>query len=88
MRNEFVLDIPSNIVLLLGWTDQYDDDYFWVIYNENREIVLDSCCGGFVRLKGKLNGFDYYNIQHRWELNNPSLADVLNTVKERGIILK
>jgi len=88
MRNEFVFDIPFNIVLLLGWTDQYDDDYYWVIYSKNRGIVRYSCCGGFVRLKGKLNGFDYYNIQHQWELNNPSLDSILNIVKEKGIILK
>ena len=87
MRNEFVLGVPSEVVLLLGWTDQYEDDFYWVVYN-NHEINLHSCCGGFIRLKGKLSRFHYYHIQRVWQMNNPKLEDVLNMVKEKGIVLK
>jgi len=69
MRNELVID-HLEIVKLLGWTDQYDDDYYWVIlrYKDNK-IVLSSCVSGFKRLKGKLSGFDYYQLEDWWKLN-------------------
>jgi len=73
---------------LLGWTDQYEDDYYWVIYNNKREVVLSSCVGGFTRLKRKLGGFEYYQIKDIWEMNNPPLSKILEEVRNRGIILK
>ena len=30
-KNEIVLFPPWDICRLLGWTDQYEDDYYWVI---------------------------------------------------------
>lgn len=90
-RNELVLDSPFNVVRLLGWTDQYQDekygDYYWVV--ETRvDVELRSCVGGFVWLRKRLSGFEYYSALNVWELNTLPLNDVLNVVKDKGIILK
>jgi hypothetical protein len=90
-RNELVLDSPFNVVRLLGWTDQYQDekygDYYWVV--ETRvDVELLSCVGGFVWLRKRLSGFEYYSALNVWELNTLPLNDVLNVVKDKGIILK
>ena len=86
-RNELVLDSPFKIVKLLGWTDQYEDDYYWVVF-DRQDISLYSCVGGFVWLKGKISGFDYYHMEHVWGLNTPTDKDINDEIKRRGIILK
>ena len=85
-RNELGIE-HFTVIRLLGWTDQYEDDYFWVVQDEN-EIKLHSCCGGFVWLKNKLNGFNYYQMLNWWGLNYLPLTDALEKVKERNIKLK
>jgi hypothetical protein len=89
-RNELVLDSPFKVVKLLGWTDQYEDDYYWVVLSHREGIQLYSCVGGFVWLKNKLSGFDYYCAVEVWNLNNPTdkeISDMINE-KHNGIILK
>ena len=86
MRNELVIDYPYRIVQLLGWTDQYEDDYYWVIDCKKR-IELSSCVGGFIRLKNRLSGFDYYRMENSWRMNQMPLDQVLKEVKNKGIIL-
>jgi|GEM_PF-3024854 len=87
-RNELVLDYPFEVVKLLGWTDQYDDDYYWVIYRRRVGIVLYSCVGGFIWLKKSLSGFDYYRMVNNWDMNTVSDDEMLQMVKDKGIILK
>ncbi len=87
-RNELVLDSPFWVVKLLGWTDQYDDDYYWVIYSYREGVQLYSCVGGFVWLKDKLSGFDYAYAVCVWDLNNPTDEEITAMIKEEGIILK
>lgn len=86
-RYELVLDSPFTVVRLLGWTDQYEDDYYWIVYTR-KGIQLYSCVGGFVWLKNRLSGFEYYSALNVWELNTLPLKDVLNLVKDSGYILK
>jgi hypothetical protein len=86
-RNELVIQAPFQIVKLLGWTDQYDEDYYYVIYSPGRGLVLSSCVGGFVWLKGNLSGFDYYHMVATWELNTSEQL-VEAEIKDRGVILK
>jgi hypothetical protein len=87
-RNELVLDSPFQVVKLLGWTDQYDDDYYWVVYTYREGIKEYSCVGGFVWLKDKLSGFDYTHAVCVWDLNNPTEEEITTMIKEEGIILK
>ena len=87
-RHELVLDPPFGVVWLLGWTDQYNDDYYWVIYSKERGVELHSCVGGFIRLNKKLDGFDYYHMKHVWGLNMPAKEQMLEEAQKEGIILK
>lgn len=87
MRNELVIDCPDRIVQLLGWTDQYDDDYYWVVaYKE--KVELHSCVGGFIRLKNRLSGFHYYQMENNWRMNHLPMDQVLEEVENKGIVLK
>ncbi len=85
-RNELAIEHFA-VIRLLGWTDQYDDDYCWVVQDGN-EIKLHSCCGGFIWLKNRLNGFNYYQMVEWWNLNCLPLVDALKMVTAKGIKLK
>lgn len=91
-RFELVYDSPFEVVKLFGWTDQYIDekygDYYWITYTHRTGVQLYSCVGGFVWLKRRLNGFEYYHALDVWNLNELSDEDVLKLIKDRGIILK
>ena len=63
-RHELVLDM-SGVVLLLGWTDSYEDDFYWVI-GLNGGIILSSCVGGFIWLKGVLPDDSYDRLERQW----------------------
>jgi len=84
-RGELCIDPGFTLVKLLGWTDQYDDDYYYVIGSRS-DIHLQSCVGGFTWLKGKLSGFEYYRTLGNWDKNLLCLTDL--TIAERNIILK
>ena len=85
-RNELVYFTPNAVFRLLGWTDQYDDDYYWIII-DSFNVRLYSCCGGFMWLKGKLSKHDYYYSDYLFELNYP-IKHAFQQIKERNIILK
>lgn len=84
-RGELCLDYGFQLVKLLGWTDQYDDDYYYVV-DSRSGIQLESCVGGFIWLKGKLSGFDYYMLLDNWKRNQLSVVDLV--IQKRGIMLK
>lgn len=84
-RGEIVIDPAFSIVKLLGWTDQYKEDYYWVICRRN-EIVLSSCVGGFIYLKGKIGIFEYNHLLELFDMN--LFIDVEKELKEKGTILK
>ena len=85
-RNELVYFVPHLVVRLLGWTDQYDDDYYWVVAN-GFDIQLFSCVGGFTWLKGRLSKYEYYHADHIYEINHP-IEHILKEIKEGDINLK
>lgn len=88
-RNEIVLDTPDEVVLLLGWTDQFvDDDYYWIVYSRRYGLRLHSCVGGYVWLKDRLTGFEYHQAEHVFHLNVPDMDTILKLVKDGGYILK
>ena len=84
-RGELCIDPGFEMVKLLGWTDQYDDDYYYVVGSRS-DIRLQSCVGGFTWLKGSLDGFEYYGLLKSWDRNLLCLVDA--TILERDIILK
>ena len=87
-RYEIVYDIPFRCVMLLGWTDQFDDDYYWAFYDRTLGVQLDSCVGGFVRLKGKLSAFHYHQAKQIFEWNTPPLNEILKEASRKGYFLK
>ena len=68
-RGELAIDPCDRIVKFLGWTDSEEEDRYWVHWERNRGIVLNSCCGGYIWLKGRLSGFDYYRLLDMFEKN-------------------
>jgi hypothetical protein len=85
-RNELGYDIPFRVVRVLGWTDQYEDDYYWVVYE--RDVGLFSCVGGFVWLKDRLTKEEYERSDEVYWMNTPSLEEIFQEIKDKGIILK
>jgi len=86
-RNELVYESPFDVVRLLGWTDQYDDDYCWVIYERKRGVCLSSCVGGFIWLKDYLPLWEYHYADEIFEINEP-IENAMAAIKERGIVLR
>lgn len=85
-RNELVLDPPWDVVRLLGWTDQYDEDYYYMVLNLDG-VWCRSCVMGFVWLKDYLPKEEYDQLDKIFEMNL-DLNSALKETKERGIILK
>lgn len=87
MRNEIVLDV-FHTYRLLGWTDQEEEDYYWIVQKRNNTIVLYSCVGSFIKLKDSISDKDYAYIENIWNMNNASVEDGLKLAKEKRIIIK
>jgi hypothetical protein len=91
MRNEIVLDVFETY-RLLGWTDQFEEDYYWVVLTRRVSvgvsIELYSCVGSFIRLKGFISNKDYFSIEDGWNRNGASIEDGLRLAEKEGIIIK
>ena len=87
-RGELVYDIPFSVVKLLGWTDQYDEDYYYVIYDYRKGVQLYSCVGGFYWLKNRLSKWEYYHSLNVFNLNTLDDKEIKNLVEDMGIVLK
>lgn len=89
-RNQLMLDDISGVIKLLGWTDQFDDDYYYVVqarrYGVEEDIFLYTCVGSFIPLKGRLPEFTYLRLEHLWELN--TIVDINREIKEKNLIIK
>lgn len=100
-RNEIVYDTPFNIYRLLGWTKTFENerdeqgryfgDWYYVLqrksWNLKESIIFHSCVGGFLFIKNKLNKYEYYNMEHQWNMNCCNLEDVLEEVKAKKVEL-
>ncbi len=90
-RGEIVLD-HFNIVRLIGWTDQEKEDYYWLLLTRNKQgdlqIVKSSCVGSPLRLRGKLETFDYWSLDHLANLNFLTIENGLQLCKEKNIVIK
>lgn len=84
-RNEMVLDM-FGVVKLLGWTDQFEDDFYYVVV-DRYDVKLISCVGGFVWLKNKLNIWEYSRLQQTFEINFPK-EFIDEEIKRKGLIVK
>lgn len=91
MRGEIVLD-HFNTVRLLGWTDQFEEDYYWVYLIRDREgtpkLSYSSCVGGPIRLKGSLPDFEYQMLDNLAGMNFYDIELGLKLCEEKGVRLK
>jgi hypothetical protein len=76
-RNELMLD-HFEIVRLLGWTKQYEEDYYYILDTRQKGIVLFSCVGCPIPLKRKISNFDYYHLEDIWYLNGHGVYEALD----------
>jgi hypothetical protein len=87
-RWEIVYEHPFDIVMLIGWTDQYEEDCYYVVWDFKEGVRLMSCVGGFYFLKDRLTRYEYSHAEYVWYLNNPSREEILRICKKKKIKLK
>lgn len=88
LRGHLAVD-TFEVVRILGWTDQYEEDIYWVILTRRRGIgnviELSSACGGYTPLYKKLKPFDYWHMVHLWDLNGATVEYGLQKCAEQNI---
>lgn len=88
LRGHLAVDTFS-IVRILGWTDQYEEDIYWIVLTRRRgvgvAVELMSACGGFTPLRGKINAFDYWHTLYLWDLNGATIERGMQICAEQNI---
>ena len=65
------------LVRLIGWTDGFEDDYYYVCEDLRGEILFHSCVGRLLFFKRILSLFDYYDLIYTWNMNcHKSIYDI------------
>ena len=89
-RNQLMLNDINGVIKLLGWTDFYEDDYYYVVqerrYGVKENIFLHSCVIWYTPLKKILSIYDYMNLEHLWNIN--TLIDIDKELKEKEYKIK
>ena len=89
-RNQLMLNGINGIIKLLGWTDFYEDDYYYVVqerkYGVKENIFLHSCVIWYIPLKRRLSILEYMNLEHLWNIN--TLIDIDKELKEKEYKIK
>jgi len=89
-RNE-IMHADFDLVRLLGWTDQYDDDdYYYVLqrrtYGIGNRVTMLSCVGRPVPFK--LPDKDRKRLSEIWDLNDCGIEQGRKMAADMGIIIK
>jgi hypothetical protein len=87
LRGEILLD-TFEVVKMIGWTDQYEDDLYYIVLLKHNRIELRSCVGGFTRLKNRLSYYQYQMLEELWRINDHTLEDVYNLALKKNLIIK
>lgn len=89
-RNQLMLDDVYGVIKLIGWTDQFESDYYYIAqvirHEESDNVFLYSCVGSFIPLKGRLPEFTYLRLEQLWYMN--ALVDINREIKEKNLIIK
>ena len=69
-KDELVLD-GFEVVRLIGWEDVPDEDYYWKLRRPRmvQNILLSSCVGGLIPLKGSLTPNEYTYLDRFFKRN-------------------
>ena len=86
-RYKIVFDVYE-LVMLLGWTDQYPNGNHWVYYSLRKGVYTSPCRTSPEISKHSSSGFNYYCLGDIWQINTPPVEEILKEVKEKGIIIK
>jgi len=72
-HNELVIDQNHKVSRLI---DSYDggDDYYWVLQGLWNERHLETCVGGLIVLKSKIDDKDYEDLERQFEINGAKKA--------------
>jgi hypothetical protein len=88
LRGHLALD-TFGVVRILGWTDQYEEDIYWIVLTRRRgvgvAVELMSACGGFTPLRGSISKFDYWHTLYLWDLNDATVERGLQICAEQNI---
>ncbi len=89
-RGELVLYL-FDVVKLIGWTDQYDDDYYWIIQSPcdyRDSIKLASCVGDFIWLKNHLSQWNYAYLLNVFDMNALSEENIETELIAKNFTMK
>jgi len=76
-KGEIVLTESHKLERFIGiGTD--DQDYYWITYN-GRETTWNTCVGGLIYLKGKIDDKDYENLVRQFKLNHQDMSEMFPT---------
>lgn len=91
MRNEIVLE-DFITCRLLGWTDQFEEDLYWVIMTRRQGIgvalELWSCVGSFTKLKNVLSKQEYSDLERTYNINDMTVKNGYKLARKQGIVIK
>lgn len=68
-----VLDTVGELVILTG-VDEDEEDNYWTFVKKRGQKSYQSCCGGWIPLKGFIRDKDYEDLVRTWNLNNEEKA--------------
>ena len=91
-RGEVMLDIGFELCRLIGWTTQYEEDYYYIVLSpikrRKNPIRLISCVGRLLPLKGKLSKFEYYKLENLWDLNDLTITQGQFFANKQGLEIR
>lgn len=87
-RHELVFDSPFRVAQLIGWTDQFEEDYYYILWSREQGLHFQSCVGGFDWLKKRLSKKEYYNALKVWNYNCPTIQEILAKCRAMEIKVK
>lgn len=87
-RHELVFDSPFRVQQLIGWTDQFEEDYYYILWSREDGLSFQSCVGGFDWLKKRLSKKEYYNALRVWNYNCPTIQEILAKCRAMEIEVK
>jgi hypothetical protein len=68
LKGQFVITEMNQVQRLVAiGEDQMD--YYWILY-DGRCFIWQSCVGGVIQLKGKIDGIDYQRLVRTAKLNH------------------
>lgn len=85
MFNHAGITAMGRVERLIGFGDD-GEDFYYIIRGQDGKIIWHSMVGAFVTLKGKINNWNYYNIDSVLELNGCPKEKKFLVLKEEPLL--